>query len=311
MVTLPYQTTLGRLSKPDEYVKEIKKAEITLSLPPIYTVMNETLHSTGYVTPREEHEDIPNFSHIVNLGDDRNPMLVVDGRQYMKYDERTGVTRLIAANDWQLQCVRVALNLKLLEDGYSSMARFTDFPAKVFMDWISGTLVSRYTLPPQSEMALRVIAALYYFSLYTPELAKPGHDRLRAAPLIADLTRVPLDVVLMMVDPSVEGSIGKMENADEFATALSTNSRSLAMGTLKFADLHTLLKSSWFGTNAAENVGIALEHLPTWLAILFTACSDRSYRKSKITERAERLSTGNVMRNFVDLVGRAVREQYT
>lgn len=310
MVTLPYLTTLGRLSKTDVIAQAIRKAEIELSLPPMYTVANETLRDTGYVTPREEHDDIPNFSHIVNMGTDERPRLVVDSRQYMKFDERTGVTRLIAANDWQLQCIRVGLTLKLMEEGQAGLARMTDFPIKVFMDWVSGTLVQRYTLRPESEMILRVICVLYYQAMLLPELREPSHDRLRAASLISDLTRVPLDTVLMLVDPDVEGSIGTLNDANDFARELSTKSRALAMGTLKFADLHTLLKASWFGANAQENVGIALEHLPTWLAILYTACSDRSYRKSKITERAERLNRGNDMRNFVDLVGRAVKEQY-
>lgn len=310
MVTLPYQTTLGRLSKPETYVQAIRKAEIELSLPPMETVTNENLRDTGYVTPREEHDDIPNFSQIVNMGTEDQPRLVVDGRQYMKFDERTGATRVIAANDWQLQCIRVALNIDLLENGPTSMARMTDFPAIVFMDWITGTLVQRYSLRPESEMALRVISALYYQAMFMPELRQPSHDRLRIAPILANISKVPLDHVLMMVDPDVQGSIGKLDNAEDLALELSTKSRSLSMGKLKFSDLHVLLKSSWFGTNAAENVGIALEHLPTWHAILYTACSDRSYRKSKLTERAERANRGNDMRNYIDLVGRAVKSQY-
>ncbi|QBJ02540.1 virion structural protein [Pseudomonas phage Psa21] len=310
MVILPYQTTLGRLSKPDEYVKAINKAEISLSLPPIYTVTNEQLIDTGYVTPREEHDDIPNFAHIINLGDDRTPLLVVDGRQYMRYDERTGVTRLIAANDWQLQCVRVALTRKLITSGTNAFARMTDFPAKVFMDWISGTLVQRYTLRPESEMALRVISSLYYQAMLSPELREPGHDRIRIAPILSQITSVPLDFVLNLIDPDIEGTVGSLNNANDLAKELSTKSRTLSMGQLKFADLHVLLKASWFGTNASDNVGMALEHLPTWIAVLYTAVSDRSYRKSKITERAERQGRSNDIRNFIDLVGRQVTEQF-
>lgn len=310
MVILPYQTTLGRLNKPEEYVRAIHKAEITLSLPPMQTVLNETLVDTGYVTPREEHDDIPNFAHIVNLGDERQPRLVVDGRQYMRYDERTGVTRLIAANDWQLQCVRVALTHKLMLNGASAFARLTDFPAKVFMDWISGTLVQKYTLRPESEMVLRVIAALYYQAMLSPELRKPGHDRVRFAPIISRITSVPLDFVLNLVDPDMQDTIGDLENAEHLANELSTKARTLSMGKLKFADLHVLLKASWYGTNASDNVGMSLEHLPTWIAILYTAVSDRSYRKSKITERAEKVGRANDIRNFIDLVGHSVKEQF-
>ncbi len=311
MVILPYQTTLGRLFKPDDYARAIRRAEISLSLPPMQTVSNETLLDTGYVTPREEHEDIPNFAHIINLGNDSSPLLVVDGRQYMRYDERTGITRLIAANDWQLQCVRVALTLKLMETGTVSFARLTDFPAKVFTDWITGTLVQRYTLRPESEMALRVIATLYYQAMLMPELREPGHDRIRIAPILARVSGIPIEFILNLIDPDIEGTVGSLNNANDLAVELSTKARTLSMGTLKFADLHTLLKSTWYGTNHADNVGMALEHLPTWIAILYTAVSDRSYRKSKITERAERIGRGNDIRNFIDLVGRGVAEQYT
>jgi len=310
MVIMPYETTLGRLNKPDEYVRAVRKAEISLSLPPMATVNNEQLSDTGYVTPREEHDDIPNFAHIINVGDERNPMLVVDGRQYMRYDERTGVTRLIAANDWQLQCVRVALTHKLMEQGPHAFSRLTDFPAKVFMDWVTGTLVQRYTLRPESEMALRVISALYYQAMLSPELREPGHDRVRFATILNRITMVPIDFILNLVDPDMPNTVGSLNNADDLARELSTKSRTLSMGQLKFADLHVLLKASWYGTNASDNVGMALEHLPTWIAILYTAVSDRSYRKSKITERAERIGRANDIRNFIDLVGRAVTEEF-
>lgn len=310
MVTMPYQTTLGRLFKAEEYIRAVRKAEIDLVLPPIQTVLNEQIANTGFVTPREEHSDIPNFIHIINVGDDRQPQLVIDGRQYWRYDERTGAMRLIAANDWQLQCIRVGLTHKILEQGTTPFARFTDFPAKVFMDWITGTLVQKYTLRPETEMVLRVISCLYYQAMLSPELCVPGHDRVRVAPIIARITGIPVEFVLNLVDPDMEGTLGKLENGNDLAVALSTMSRTLSMGKLGFADLHTLLKSTWFGTNAADNVGIALEHLPTWIAILYTAVSDRSYRKSKLTERAERLGRGNEIRSFVDLVGRSVSDTF-
>lgn len=310
MVTLPYQTTLGRLFKTEDYIRAIRKAEIELSLPPIQTVLNEQMADTAYVTPRDEHSNIPNFVHILNLGDDRNPRLVVDGRQYWRYDERTEVMRLIAANDWQLQCIRVGLTHKILVEGTNPFARFTDYPAKVFSNWITGTLVQRYTLRPETEMALLVITGLYYQAMLSPELRVPGHDRITVAPIISRITGVPVEFVLNLIDPDIENTVGKLENANDLALALSTQSRTLSMGKLGFADIHTLLKSTWFGTNAAENVGIALEHLPTWMALLYTAISDKSYRKSKLTERAERLGRGNEIRTFVDLVGRVVSESF-
>lgn len=312
MVTLPYQTTIGRLYKPDEYTRGIKKAMVELPLSPVATAAGSVIRNTYYVTPREEHEDVPNFKEFINLGTDDKPELVIDSRQYMRYDDKTGATRLYAANDWQLQCIRLALTLQLInkDEGLASFARFTDLPCQVFTDWVSGTLVSRYSLRPESEMIVRVIACLYYQAMINPELRVPGEDRLAFAPIIARLTYVPLNIVMDLLDEDVEGSIGKLENANDLAIQVSSKSRALSMGSLKFADLHHLLRTTWFGTNSVELVGMSLEHLPTWLAVLYTAVSDKSFRKSKITEIAEKVGRGNLIRNFIDLVNIAVAKEY-
>lgn len=307
MFSLPYQTTVcGIYPKHQQVLQACRRAEIDLPFPLVETPAGNVLANSAFVTPREEHEAIPNFTQIINIGEPNKPRLVVDSRQYMKYDPRSNAYSLVAQNDWQFQCIRLALNNRLLSGDEGFFNRLTDLPAKVFHRWVSGVLITRYNLSIESQMALYVITAYYYYAMSIPELRQPGADREQFASIISRITSVPPDFVLDTI-----ADVGPLENASDLIKEMSTNSRQQRTGVLKFGDLFALISTSWFGVNSRENVGVALEHLPTFIAMLYMAIADRSYRKTVITQRAESLARGNDLKVFTDLVFKAVSDQFT
>jgi hypothetical protein len=307
MFTLPYQTTICGIYKNfDKVFNATSRAALDLPFPPVRTPAKYEIRNTGFVTPREEHESVPNFTQLLNIGTPDKPKLLVDSRQYMSYDQRSGDYKLVASNDWQFQCVRLALNLRLLEGDETFFSRLSDLPAKVFIRWVPGELIRRYNLGIESQMAMYVIAGYYYYAMCNDELRKPGDMRVQMAPVVARVTGVPVETVLAVCD-----QLGKLENANDLAHELSTNANTIRMGNLKFTDLYLLLSNSWFGVNARENVGVALEHLPTYITMLYMALAERSYRKTVITQRAESITRGNDLKAFTDLVHRAVTDYYS
>ncbi|BEG72649.1 hypothetical protein RVBP21_2770 [Pseudomonas phage BRkr] len=307
MFSLPYQTTVcGIYPKYQQVIAAARRAEIDLPFPLVETPGGNQLMNSAFVTPREEHEAIPNFTQIINVGEPNKPRLLIDSRQYMKFDARSQKYSLIAQNDWQFQCVRLALNNRLLSGDEAFFNRLSDLPAKVFHRWVSGVLITRYNLPIESQMALFVITAYYYYAMSTPELRQPGEEREKFAPIISRCTSVPPEFVL-----DVAATMGKLENASDLIHEMSVNSRQQRTGELKFGDLFALISTSWFGVNSRENVGVALEHLPTFIALLYMAIAERSYRKTVITQRVESLARGNELKVFTDLVFKAVSEQFT
>jgi hypothetical protein len=312
MIIMPYDTTQGQLykSQVEGYLRAIRRADLELPLPKIATPLGEILKDTGWITPSDEHMDVPNFGQILNIGTEQKPRLVVDGRQYMHMDARTGSFRIIAPSDWQQQCLRVALTMKLVDGDAGFFSRLTDLPAKVFFSWVAGALVQRYSLGAESQMAMYTICAYYYYGMLDPSLQQPGDARVLFSRKIAEVTGVPVDFVQQVIDHELPDHLGPLVNVNDLAHALSTHGRTIRMGELKYADLHALLAGQWFGNNARENIGVALEHLPTFIAIIFTAVADRSYRKSRITERVEQQSRGNDIRNFINLVSKGVMAEY-
>lgn len=306
MYLLPYETTICRLyPKLDTIKNAVRRAALELPLPPVKTPAGSVVNDTGFITPRVEHdEDVPTFTQYLNIGDNTDFKLIIDGRQYMKYDTRTGEYRLVAQNDWSYQCIRMALNVKLLKEGSVFFSRLTDIPAKVFTRWVSGALINKYILPPEAQQAVSVICAYYYFAMLNDELENPSDERVRMIPTIARITSVPAEFISDMVD-----QLGVLSNIEDLAHNLSEHGRTLRLNNLKWRDIFILLSPSWFGVNSRENIGIALEHLPTFIAMVYMALADRSYRKTIITQRAESVARGNELSSFINLVNNAVATQ--
>lgn len=309
MFSLPYQTTICNTiykNKMDQLTNKIRRAKIILPFPEVTTPFGNELKEAYFVTPREEHEDVPLFTQYINNGDNNRPELIIDSRQYMKYDERSGTYKLIAINDWQFQCIRLALNARLLKGDEAFFSRLGDLPIKVFIRWISGALVSRYTLGAEPAMAMWVICAYYYFAMCNPELREVDIDtRIQWAPMVSRVTGVNPDVVMNIAD-----HLGELKNGEDLIRELSTNSMQQRTGTLKFQDLYLLISNSWIGVNNRENVGVAIEHLPTYIAMLCSAITERSYRKAILFQRIEKDTQPKEQRAFTDIVFRAVDEQF-
>lgn len=309
MYLLPYQTNICSMysqSLLDKIRREAIKAELSLPFPQVTTPAGILVKDCYFVTPSPEHEDIPMFTQYIDLGQPNKPRLLIDGRRYFKYESRSGTYRLVANNDWAFECIRMALNISTLTGDETIFSRLGDVPAKVFNRWVSGPLITRYQLSIESQQAAYVVAAYYYYAMIIPELGKADAPlREEFTSVVSRITGVPPDFVGDCI-----AQVGDLNNANDLAKALSVNTYQLRTGELKFKDIFLLLANSWFGNNARENVGVALEHMPTFIAMLYMGIADRSYRKTVITQRAEIVARPNELKSFTDLTFGVISQQY-
>ncbi|MFO5979474.1 hypothetical protein ACLBSL_32845, partial [Klebsiella pneumoniae] len=64
------------------------------------------------------------------------------------------------------------------------------------------------------------------------------------------------------------------------------------------------------GTASRENVGVALEHMPTYITLIYMALADRSYRKTVLSQKVEMVSRSDDASRFINLVNEAVSSQF-
>lgn len=310
MLTLPYQTTLCRGLYPPEAMlrtmNAIRRADLEFPLPKMRTPSGNVLANAVFVTPRDEHKDVPSFTQFLNMGDEINPKLVIDARPYMRFDQRSDTYRLTAENDYAFQCIRMALTLRLLDGDLRVFSRLGDVPAKTFVRWITVQLATNFALPLDTQIAISIVCGYYYYGLVTGgEGLAELEERHRLAPMVARATMAPLNTVLDYAE-----RIQPMPDAAALAHQLSEHTGTIRLRDIKYADLYKLMAATWGGHGARENVGAALEHLPTFIAMVYCALDERSYRKTVLARRAETSGRQPEQKVFTDGVFRLIAEQF-
>lgn len=299
MFLMPYDATVAtKLYKNLEPLySKLRLGKIELPYPNVQGLAGETFTDLVYVTPLEEHLDVPSFTQYVNIGDSKNPILAIDGRAYMRANPHTSEIKIIGSNDWRYQIVRMALNLKQFKESESFYMGIGDIPIKVFSRWISGILTNRYNLTIESQMAISVISVLYYLAMINPNLRIRSDLREIELTRICQTTGIDVDFA-----DSIVSNIENLSNLEDLAVAISQHSLQERTGNLKAQDLIMVLGNSWFGINSRENIAIALEHLPSFVSLVHSALTTSLYKRTSLAQYAINVARDREVKTFNDII---------
>ncbi len=307
MFDLPYETTFAtRMYKNLDTLKsKIHMGGLHLNYPQMGTSAGRLYSGMEFVTPSPDHRDVPAFTQYLNVGSKEQPKLILDGRQYLREDRSTGAFKMIASNDWTLQLTRMALNLKQLENNSGIFMGFGDLPARVFGRWISGILTAKFQLSVESQIRALIISTYYYYAMINPELRGVNQEaREMFAINVSRVTGAVPDMIYLVLS-----ELGPLSSILDLCTALSNNTGQQRTGEIKYQDLILLLTSSWFGINSRENVAISLEHLPTFISIVFMALTSGTHKKTVIAQRALTAGRPVEIKTFIESVFNVTSEK--
>lgn len=243
---------------------------------------------------------VPAFAHPLYIAADKDgeqDYLFVDMRQFGKWaqDQMTFVVR--NQIEYQLALHRAKLNAIWIKESPTLLRDVSPLPMSAFASWISEAVAKRYALDPREQFNLLILAALFYSSQFRDGAALEEQDKLRLVGSIAKSLKASAQDVLAIVD-----QIEVMSSINDFCQYAGRVTGSIRLHELNTGVLISIVGSSWFGTNAKEMVAVALEHPPTWLAILMAAISERSYKNSPIAKLLERGTYRDSAQNYLRAV---------
>lgn len=176
----------------------------------------------------------------------------------------------------------------------SDMLNLGNFPAKVFMNWIQ-TPMLRLGLDFGQIQQFRILTVVYYIQLFGPLAANHSpEDRER---LLVRATRLVPGYDLNTLDNFI-GDIPTLNNIKEFVKWVIEKIDSPRLHQLSVDFLYTGLGFN-FGPQYREQVAVALEYPPAFLAMTYTACVERTYQKSGLGRIIEKLISRQDDKEFV------------
>lgn len=306
MFTSPYQTTLiERRYQVDQLVLALQRANIEAPLEKMKTPLGNVIRDAYIVTPSSDYDHVPSFTQCVNIGKADSPKWVVDARPYMRNERHSGTYRLVAQNDYMFQCIRMALTLQVNQKDSDALLTLGKVPVVTFVRLITHALTNVYQLPLESQIQVSIICAYYYLLQCRSEKQITESENALLAQKITGMVSIPVNTVMEIMT-----ELNPMGNVRDLVDAIRQHSKSLRLKDFTFENLFMMVANTWIGVNSRENIGVALEHIPTWIALVYTALDEHSYRKTILAQRAQTAGKQIDIKYFIERTYRLVTEQF-
>lgn len=233
--------------------------------------------SIYFVTETIGTRTIAPFAHPVIISHRLNTTIVVDVRQHGRLNnkgELQGGSHLLFAK------VRSILMDAAWVDGEQrSLMNTGDFHMQMFGKVMGENIKRRMNLEPTVGLTIEILASYFYGCQFYSEKEFKDDIYHRLVKRISRTAKVPVQGIYTIVD-----GLGHVSNIHQFTDALKERTGSIRLDKMNPGLLFSMLGGMWFGPNHSEVIGTAIEHPPTFCAIIYVSLVDRSFRNTSISQ---------------------------
>jgi hypothetical protein len=304
-----YSTTVGSVQNTQPIVTSLIKAFIKDGL----DTVNLDVRNSGDVKPVfvigsfSSEAEIPLFAHPIMISDShRGKTLCTDLRYFVRegtgaWEVEKGIRNL---TEYNFAKSRAVLNLLWVSDRVGEIRNGLAFAGVVYASLLSESIAKANALDFKDLTKVQIASHFFYQTLFSEKTEFDEEEKQRMAAHTIKATGAPAEEVMSVID-----KLPAMHNLNDFCEALVNVVESVRLKGFNLAMMLTLLKNSWYGHQSKEIMSVALEHPPTWCAMVYTALQERTYRNSMVYRVADAKGKRGASAEFLKSYSLIVREQ--
>ena len=282
IIVNPYETLALRNHVTNKVVSALDAAKYSEQLKSEESPKSE---HTAYIDAESQVEsfsvEVPQWGHPIKVND----KWIIDQRPATKYNMLNRKVMISNISDYNFNKIRNYLTASFDNDYARDYLRnISSLPMSVYASWISESLGRRLSLDAGTEFTINIISAIAYQCYFLKEGEWSEDVKKQMAIRINRDMRINSEhvfAVLDQLDSDIRGIDGLCANI----VNITGNVR---LEKLNAALLFTLIGGSWLGFNAREVACVALEHVPTFLAMLYISLAERGFNAATFSKLAQR-----------------------
>lgn len=283
-----YDTTFGR-----RYTTDAAQAAIVKALVSNYLTKNDDTYTIIQDTA-DLPVDIPAFTHPLYIEKAPYDGLYVDVRPFVSRNRQSGELKITSLADYNLLLARAGLEHIWRTEEPSVLRSMSPFPASVYSSWLAEGIKSRFGLEPEDQYKLTIFSAWFYFSLFSNDDKPDEKEYLRIVQNIHKATKISVEPIMQVLDNQ-----SYVKGIGDFCGRLEE-----VIGDVRFRNFSSILlyptiNSTWYSANANEMVAVAVEHIPSFMALLLAASTERSFMRTGVSKLMERVPAKAAANDFV------------
>jgi hypothetical protein len=290
----PYETTYGKMLNITSIQRDLVKFHTSLSGEKLNYEYGNDLSTELMIITGFSHDEkaLPVFDHpLVFTSLKGLSVVAVDFRKYSKTvaDKPTYISE-IAKDVSSLNSImlRAILTAEWIDGNTGVMRNLDANFASGFAGFVSGLLSIIAGFNPVEKVNVEVALTHYYYSMMIPikdraEMQNNIHARVARTPLSLPLTMKVVEGILKDVRHDISDIDGMIYN---IKSVVGEDKRDF----VNTDALLNLMATMWYGPGGAEAMYMSLEHAPTWIAIMSSAVTDNTFKRSRLSTVLDKLS---------------------
>jgi hypothetical protein len=199
--------------------------------------------------------------------------------------DRLGNISITSALDYKLNLYYSILSSVWVHNGNTLIESIAAFPARVYVQWLSGVITRTLNLDMVQQVQLKAILGAYYFLLHEDGWYDTTVEDLEKTlpPSLQSPTRIFAAKASYSNPHATQELLKDMPLINTLPSLIEylhrVNSRYEA---LTLANLYAMVSRSWFGANAPTLCAVALEYPPAFNTMVYFALNYRGLNKTGI-----------------------------
>ena len=246
----------------------------------------------------DSEDEIPLFTHSITINYKGTDYLCTDLRLYINTKEyklnKDLKNSIRNKTEYNFVRSKAVIELAWLNGDLSYIKDNLKFAAHVFAINISEAISRAYALDEGDRRKLNILCLVYYRSLFLDrdELSYDNKE-------LAMIHSVKVLGVSDRMFKEVVDKINDIKNINDFVAAIKLVLENPRLNNFNTVVLLTLVRNTWYGNNAKDYISISLEHMPTWLAIVYTALNEKTYKSSMVYRICEKIKKASNLDTYV------------
>lgn len=284
LIKNPYETTFGSLITIENTKRELMKYLATSDVDKMsYEYLNEgnvkMVFITGY---NQEEKDLPIWEHPILMQDIRgNNLIVSDIRKYMRaIDEMpmelNAVTKDV--NGVEFVTLRALLTRDFINNKVGMHRDVFKSISTAMSIWLTGSISTTVGIDASEKAWMEVVVAHYVNIMMIEEdqvddMLDNIKGRILKSRFSIPLTNKIMEDILSKLNNNVVDVNGLVDNIKTVVPEAKAN----------FIDSNAIvntINNSWYGHGNAETLVMALEHMPTFMTLLYVNAENKSYKRT-------------------------------
>ena len=207
--------------------------------------------------------------------------VVFDGRPFIAGNQldAAGQLNVRLSTEYSLNKAMAILTAYWCGEKYNDFKYLTKTPMAAYASLVSESIARRYGLDPKDQLIISIIAAAFYSNLFNEQTTLTENQKVSSVPNITAATFAKSDMVFEILD-----KISSLSNLKDLVDSIKTCTENPRLDDLNVGIIISVISGTWFGTNGKAIVSAALEHPPTWVTLLYSAFTERSFKNSGLSK---------------------------